>query len=54
MHRLAAMPGGWDPSTPEGVILIEQAPAPIVLLTAADTDIQVLAQAVSLWPDIPA
>ncbi|NJK28650.1 MAG: cobaltochelatase subunit CobN, partial [Acaryochloris sp. SU_5_25] len=42
------------PSTPEGVILIEQAPAPIVLLTAADTDIQVLAQAVSLWPDIPA
>jgi cobaltochelatase CobN len=54
MHRLAAMPGGWDSSTTEGVIFLDQAAAPIVVLTAADTDIQVLAQAVSLWPDIPA
>ncbi|MDJ1184265.1 cobaltochelatase subunit CobN [Roseofilum casamattae] len=42
MHRIAATPGGWSPDA-EGVIIIEQTPAPIVLLTAADTDIQVLA-----------
>ncbi len=46
MHRLAATPGGWNPDA-EGVIFIEQIPAPIVLLTAADTDIQTLAAAVS-------
>jgi cobaltochelatase CobN len=44
MHRLAATPGGWNPDT-EGVIFIEQTPAPIVILTAADTDIQTLASA---------
>ncbi|MEP0922582.1 cobaltochelatase subunit CobN [Leptolyngbya sp. ST-U4] len=46
MHRLATQPGGWTPET-EGVIFIEQSPAPIVYLTAADTDIQVLAAATS-------
>ncbi|MBD1935559.1 MULTISPECIES: cobaltochelatase subunit CobN [Cyanophyceae] len=50
MHRLAATPGGWNPQA-EGVIFIEQTPAPIVLLTAADTDIQTLAAAVSKLPD---
>ncbi len=49
MHRLAATPGGWNPQA-EGVIFIEQTPAPIVLLTAADTDIQTLAVAVSQLP----
>ena len=44
MHRLAATPGGWD-STTEGVIVIEQTPAPILLLTSADTDISALSQA---------
>ncbi len=43
MHRLAATPGGWTPDT-EGVIFIEQTPAPVVFLTAADTDIQCLAR----------
>ncbi|MGB3692004.1 MAG: cobaltochelatase subunit CobN [Spirulinaceae cyanobacterium] len=50
MHRLAATPGGWNPDA-EGVIFIEQTPAPIVFLTAADTDIQTLAAAVSHLPE---
>jgi len=53
MHRLAAMPGGWDPDT-EGVIFVDQTPAPIVFLTAADTEIQALAQGIALLPqDFP-
>lgn len=51
MHRLVAMPGGWEAGATEGVIFIEQTPAPIAILTAADTDIQVLAQAISLTSD---
>jgi cobaltochelatase CobN len=49
MHRIAAMPGGWDPQS-EGVIFVEQTPAPIVVLTAADTEIQTLAGAVDYLP----
>lgn len=49
MHRLAASPGGWNPDT-EGVIFLEQTPAPIVFLTAADTDIQSLAHALPHLP----
>lgn len=45
MHRIAATPGGWNPHT-EGVIFLEQSPAPIVILTAADTDIQTLSAVV--------
>ncbi len=48
MHRLAATPGGWTPE--EGVVLIQQTPAPIVLLSAADTDIQTLGKAVQRLP----
>ncbi|WP_299416409.1 cobaltochelatase subunit CobN [Acaryochloris sp. IP29b_bin.148] len=48
MHRLAAMPGGWESGSAEGVIFVEQTPAPIAILTAADTDIQVLAQTLPL------
>ncbi|MFB2980347.1 cobaltochelatase subunit CobN [Microseira sp. BLCC-F43] len=50
MHRIAATPGGWNPDT-EGVIFVEQTPAPIVILTAADTDIQTLVAAVKQLPD---
>lgn len=54
MHRLAATPGGWTPDT-EGVIFVEQTPAPLVILTAADTDIQAIAQALPHLPsDFPA
>lgn len=49
MHRISATPGGWNPQE-EGVIFLEQTPAPIVLLTAADTDIQTIAAAVSKLP----
>jgi cobaltochelatase CobN len=49
MHRLAAMPGGWDPNT-EGVVFIAQSPAEMVVLTAADTEIQTLAAAVAQLP----
>ena len=49
MHRLAATPGGWNAQS-EGVVFIEQTPAPIVLLTAADTDISALNQASTLLP----
>ena len=49
MHRLAVTPGGFD-NTTDGVVFIEQTPAPIVIITAADTDIQTLA---SVLPKLP-
>ena len=49
MHRISATPGGWNPGA-EGVIFLEQTPAPLVFLTAADTDIQTLAAAVPKLP----
>ncbi|MDJ0648991.1 MAG: cobaltochelatase subunit CobN [Xenococcaceae cyanobacterium MO_188.B19] len=49
MHKIAATPGGWNPNT-EGVIFIEQNPAPIVFITAADTEIQTLAIAINNLP----
>jgi cobaltochelatase CobN len=54
MHRLTASPGGWNPQT-NGVIFISQTPAPLVFLTAADTEIQTLAAARAQLPaDFPA
>jgi cobaltochelatase CobN len=50
MHRLAATPGGWTPDT-EGVIFVDQTAAPIVLMTAADTDISAIAQAIPQLPE---
>jgi cobaltochelatase CobN len=50
MHRIAATPGGWTPDL-EGVVFIEQTPAPIVFITAADTDIQTLASSITQLPD---
>ncbi|WP_295621042.1 cobaltochelatase subunit CobN, partial [Chamaesiphon sp. GL140_3_metabinner_50] len=53
MHRLATIPGGWNPAA-EGVIFVEQQPAPIAFITAADTDIQTLAVATAqLSADFP-
>jgi cobaltochelatase CobN len=49
VHRISATPGGWNPQA-EGVIFIEQTPAPIVLLTAADTDIQTISAAARKLP----
>ncbi|MEO0350735.1 MAG: cobaltochelatase subunit CobN [Cyanobacteria bacterium P01_A01_bin.15] len=53
MHRIAATPGGWNPDT-DGVIILDQTPAPIVILTAADTEIQTLAASLPQLPqDFP-
>ena len=49
MHKIAATPGGWNPEA-EGVIFVEQNPAPIVFLTAADTEIQTLATTLKELP----
>ena len=49
MHRLAAIPGGWNWAT-EGVIFIEQNPAPLVFITAADTEIQIIAKVTAFLP----
>ncbi|WP_315789015.1 cobaltochelatase subunit CobN [Fischerella sp. JS2] len=49
MHRINATPGGWNLQS-EGVSFLEQTPAPLVLLTAADTDIQALAAAIPKLP----
>ncbi|MEH1928032.1 cobaltochelatase subunit CobN [Nostoc sp.] len=48
MHRISSTSGGWNQS--EGLIFLEQTPAPLVLITAADTDIQTLAAAVTKLP----
>lgn len=50
MHRLAALPGSAgddDPTT-----LIEQPPAPVVLLSSADTDLVSLAALLADEPDL--
>lgn len=49
MHRIAASIAGGNFAS-EGVIFLKQTPAPLVLLTAADTDIQTLAAAVAKIP----
>jgi cobaltochelatase CobN len=49
MHRLATIPGGWNSAT-DGIIFVEQQPAPIIIITAADTDIQTLAAATAQLP----
>jgi cobaltochelatase CobN len=49
MHRTATLSG--ESASFEQTVLIEQDPAPIVLITSADTDIQALAQA---WAQMPA
>ncbi|HIK05730.1 MAG TPA: cobaltochelatase subunit CobN [Trichormus sp. M33_DOE_039] len=49
MHRISTTSVGLNQS--EGIIFLEQTPASLVLITAADTDIQTLAAAV---PQLPA
>ena len=41
MHRIAATPGGWNPDT-DGVIILDQTPAPIIILTAKKDEIDVV------------
>src|SRR5579883_1273271 len=49
MHRINATSGGWNPQS-EDVIFLEQTPASLIFLSAADTDIQTLAAATSNLP----
>ncbi|GBO56283.1 CobN component of cobalt chelatase involved in B12 biosynthesis [Pseudanabaena sp. lw0831] len=50
MHRIATILGGWNQST-ESVVFVDQQPAPIIIITAADTDIQTLAAATARLPE---
>jgi cobaltochelatase CobN len=50
MHRIATISGGWNQST-DSVVFIDQQPAPIIIITAADTDIQTLAAATAKLPE---
>jgi cobaltochelatase CobN len=53
MHRIATISGGWNQST-DNIVFVDQEPAPIVIITAADTDIQTLAAATAqLSEDFP-
>ena len=49
MHRLAAIPGAADEG---GDIFVEQAPAPVLLLTSADTDLLVLEPLLEAEPQL--
>lgn len=49
MHRIPATLGGWNADT-DGVIIIQQNPAPIIFLTSADTDIQTIAASMEYLP----
>jgi cobaltochelatase CobN len=49
MHRLAAIPGAAEDA---GVVFIEQAPAPVLLLTSADTDLLTLEPLVQAEPHL--
>ena len=47
MHRLAALPG--DPGDGDAV-LVEQSPAPLLLLSSADSDLALLSQRLQSAP----
>ena len=50
MHRLAAQPGSNDPD--QRGQLIEQVPAPVLVLTSADTDLRALAALTTARPQL--
>ncbi|MEB3233958.1 MAG: cobaltochelatase subunit CobN [Cyanobacteriota bacterium] len=50
MHRLAAQPGSYDPS--DQGLMVEQSPAPVLLLSSADTDLRSLAALQQSDPDL--
>lgn len=49
MHRISASPGGWN-FLSQGVITLQQSPATLVFLSAADTEIQTLTVALTQLP----
>ncbi|WP_216903019.1 cobaltochelatase subunit CobN [Synechococcus sp. CCY 9618] len=50
MHRLASIPG--DRTEDGGDLFVEQPPAPVVLLSSADTDLLAVAQLLEAEPDL--
>ncbi len=50
MHRLASIPG--DRTEDDGVLFVEQPPAPVVLLSSADTDLLAVAQILDAEPGL--
>jgi cobaltochelatase CobN len=50
MHRIATIAGNWNQST-DSVVFVDQQPAPIIIITSADTDIQTLAAATANLPE---
>ena len=48
MHLLRTRPGGYAEA--DGIARIEQTPAPLVILSAADTDLSLLADAAAALP----
>ncbi len=53
MHRLAAVPGDTSgDSGGEGPLFVEQAPAPLLVLSSADTDLRTLAGLLRAEPDL--
>jgi cobaltochelatase CobN len=51
MHRLAALPGDpGDPDSVSGELFVEQPPAPVVLLSSADTDLVAMASLLERQP----
>ena len=50
MHRLAAVPGSNQPGDPES--FIEQPPAPVVLLSSADTDLATVSAVLDAEPGL--
>ena len=50
MHRLASVPGQSDQAG--GPLLVEQPPAPVLVLTSADTDLRILADLLAGEPEL--
>lgn len=50
MHRLASIPG--DRTEDDGALFVEQPPAPVVLLSSADTDLLAVSQLLASEPEL--
>ncbi len=50
MHRLASIPG--DRTEDDGALFVEQPPAPVVLLSSADTDLLAVSQLLEAEPEL--
>ena len=50
MHRLASIPG--DRTEDDGALFVEQPPAPVVLLSSADTDLLAVSQLLQAEPGL--